>query len=52
MTKKKAVIIVELVDESEFESDEKIIRELLEWFTDSSNLIPWVKNAKSIVLKD
>jgi hypothetical protein len=52
MGRKKAVVTVELVDESAKESDERITQELLDWFKDDSNIIPWVKSVKRIVLQD
>ncbi len=52
MGKRKAIITVELVDESDWEVDEKIVRELLDWFTEDVGFIPWVKNVKGIMLKD
>jgi hypothetical protein len=50
MGKKKAMITVELVDESAWEADEKIAQELLDWFTEDAGFIPWVKNVKDVVL--
>ena len=52
MGRKKAVVTVELVDESAKESDERITQELLDWFKDDSNIVPWVKSVKRIVLQD
>jgi len=52
MKRKKAVITVELVDESIEEADEKIARELLDWFREDVISIPWVKNVKDITVKD
>lgn len=52
MGRKKAVVTVELVDESAKESDERITQELLDWFKDDSNVVPWVKSVKRIVLQD
>jgi len=52
MRKKKAIITVELIDESVEEADEKIIRELLNWFREDVISIPWVKDIKDITVKD
>jgi len=51
MKKKKAVITVELIDESLEEADEKITQELLKWFREVIS-IPWVKEVKDITVKD
>jgi len=52
MGKRKAIITVELVDESLLEADETITSELLDWFSEDDNVIPWVKNVKQIALKE
>jgi hypothetical protein len=52
MKGKKAIITVELVDESIKETDEKIKQELLDWFREDATSIPWVKSVKDITLKD
>jgi len=52
MKRKKAIITVELVDESIKEADEKIERELLDWFREDAISIPWVKDVKDITVKD
>jgi hypothetical protein len=51
MKRKKAIITVELVDESAEESDKAIELELLEWFREDST-IPWVKDVKDVNVKD
>jgi hypothetical protein len=51
MRRKKAIITVELVDESVEESDKGIELELLEWFREDS-FIPWVKDVKDVTVKD
>ena len=48
MKRKRAIITVELVDESIEEADEKIERELLDWFREDAISIPWVKDVKDI----
>ena len=50
--KKKAMITVELVDESVEENSEKIAKELIDWFREYAISIPWVKDVKNIVVKD
>ena len=52
MKRKRAIITVELVDESIEEADEKIERELLDWFREDAISIPWVKDVKGITVKD
>jgi hypothetical protein len=48
---KKAIIIVELVDESAIEDDEKIAQELLNWFREEAIYVPWVKDVKEVLVK-
>jgi len=52
MKRKKAIITVELIDESAEEDNEKIARELLEWFREDATVIPWVKNVKNVTVED
>ncbi len=51
MSGKRAVITVELVDESLQERSEKIVQELLEWFRDVV-CVPWIKEVKDITVKE
>jgi hypothetical protein len=50
--RKRAIITVELLDESIIEANEKIARELLDWFREDAVSIPWVKEVKEIIVKD
>ena len=52
MRRKRAIITVELIDESIGETDEKIVQELLDWFQEDAISIPWVKDVKEITVKD
>ena len=52
MKRKKAVIIVELVDESSEEENLKIAHEVLDWFREDSVSIPWVKNVEDVTVKN
>jgi len=52
MKKKKAIITIELIDESIEEADEKIARELLNWFHEDVISAPWVRDVKDITIKD
>jgi hypothetical protein len=52
MRRKRAIITVELVDESIEEADKKIARELLDWFREDAVFIPWIKDVKEITVKD
>jgi hypothetical protein len=49
---KKAIITVELVDESLEHSNNAIAEELLRWFMEEALTAPWVKEIKKIVLQD
>ena len=48
---KKAVITVELVDESRETPNSTIREELFKWLAEEM-LAPWVKKVKTIVVKD
>jgi hypothetical protein len=50
--KKKAIITVELVAESAFEDDERIVKELVGWFREDAIYVPWMKNVKRVVVKE
>jgi hypothetical protein len=52
MKVKRAVVTFELVDESSKESNEKLARELFEWFTKGEVFIPWVKDVKNVKVKN
>jgi hypothetical protein len=52
MTKKKAVIIVELVDGNIANSNEVIAQDLLNWFRDEAVPPPWVKDVKKVVVQE
>jgi hypothetical protein len=52
MKRKKAIIMVELIDESAGEGNKEIARELLEWFREDVVAVPWVKNVKSIIVEE
>ena len=52
MKRKKAVIIVELVDESSEEENSKIAQELLDWLREDSVSIPWVRNVEDVTVKN
>jgi hypothetical protein len=48
---KKAVITVELVDESQGTPNSAIRAELFKWLTEEM-LAPWVKEVKAVVVRD
>ena len=52
MKRKRALITVELIDESIMENDEKIAQELLDWFREDIVSIPWVKKVENIAVRD
>jgi hypothetical protein len=49
---KKAIITVELVDESLGHSNSAIAEELLKWFMEEALPAPWIKEIKRIVVQD
>jgi len=49
---KKALISVELVEESSLEKNEKIKEEIFDWFSENGSWIPWVKEIKQIVIEE
>jgi hypothetical protein len=49
---KKAIISVELVDESVETSNSAIVGEMLEWFRDEAVPVPWVKDIKKVVVQE
>jgi len=51
MTRKKAVITAELVDESVANSNETISEDLLKWFQNETVPAPWVKAVKTVVVQ-
>jgi hypothetical protein len=52
MKRKKAMITVELVDESVMEANDKIARELFEWLRDDAFSMPWVRDVKVVIVED
>ncbi|MCJ7469056.1 hypothetical protein MUO74_00970 [Candidatus Bathyarchaeota archaeon] len=52
MKRKKAVIIVELVDESAEVSNDNIAKDLMNWFREDAVSIPWVKDVKGVTVKE
>jgi len=52
MRRKKALITVDLVDESVEEANGKIARELIDWLREETISIPWVKEVKDVTIKD
>jgi len=52
MKRLTAVITVELVDESATEKTSALQKEILEWFEENCNFIPWVKQVKNVVVKE
>jgi hypothetical protein len=52
MTGKRAIITVELVDESLGHSNSAIAEELLRWFREETLPAPWVKEIKKVVVQE
>ena len=50
--RKKAVIIVELVDASVASSNSAIAEEMLQWFKDQALPAPWVKEVKTVIVQN
>ncbi len=48
---KKAIVIVELVDESVASSNAAIAEEMFQWFKDELLVAPWVKKVTTIRVK-
>jgi len=49
---KKAIITLELVDESVKNSNGAIAEEMLKWFKEEAVPAPWVKEIKKVVVQD
>ncbi len=49
---KKAIITLELVDESVENSNGAIAEEMLKWFKEEAVPAPWVKEIKKVVVQD
>jgi hypothetical protein len=49
---KRAIITLELVDESVENSNGAIAEELLKWFKEEAVPAPWVKEIKMVVVQD
>jgi hypothetical protein len=43
---------VELVDEANEEKDDFVKKQLIEWFQEDAITMPWVKELKSITIKE
>ncbi len=52
MKRKKAIIIVELVDESAGNRNENIAKDLMNWFREDAVAVPWVKDVKGVTVKE
>ena len=52
MKKKNAIIIIELVDESILQNNNKISQEIVEWFQTETTTIPWAKDLKNVTIKE
>jgi hypothetical protein len=52
MKRKKAIIIVELVDESAEDRNENIAKDLMNWFREDAVSVPWVKDVKGVTVKE
>ncbi len=52
MTRKRALVIFELVDESLDESNDHIAEELLAWFKNDAVSVPWVRDVKAVQITE
>ena len=52
MKRKLAIMIFELVEEASEEKDDVIRKQLVEWFREDNVSMPWIKELKSIVVKE
>jgi hypothetical protein len=50
--RKTAITVVELVDEANEEKDDFVKKQLIEWFQEDAITMPWVKELKSITIKE
>jgi len=50
--RKTAIMVVELVDEANEEKDDFVEKQLIEWFQEDTITMPWVKELKSITIKE
>ena len=50
MEMKKAVIVIELVDESEEASNEEVRAEIVEKLESEYAVIPWMKNVETVTV--
>jgi hypothetical protein len=50
--RKTAIMVVELVDEANEEKDDFVKKQLIEWFQEDAITMPWVKELKSITIKE
>jgi len=51
MKRKRAIVILDLVDESVADRNDNIARELFSWFRDDAFSVPWVKDVKGVTVK-
>jgi hypothetical protein len=49
--RKRAIIVLDLVDESIIDRNDNIARELFSWFHDDAFAVPWVKDVKGVTVK-
>ena len=52
MKRKLAIMVFELVEEAAEEKDDVIKKQLAEWFREDAILMPWIKELKSITVKE
>jgi Cdc6-like AAA superfamily ATPase len=51
MKRKRAIVILDLVDESVTDKNDNIARELFSWFREDAFSVPWVKDVKGVTVK-
>jgi len=50
--RKRAIVILELVDESLGQRNDLIAQELLAWFKEDAVSAPWIKDVKSVQIEE
>jgi hypothetical protein len=50
--KKRAIVILELVDESLAQRNDLVAQELLAWFKEDAVSAPWVRDVKAVKIEE
>lgn len=52
MRKKRAIVILELIDESLVERNDLLAQELLAWFKEDAVSAPWIRDVKAVQIEE